>query len=107
MVYNHRKVRLIESNAKCRHLKKFTFEGTWRQVFFLSEALYPPRFCLGWSSNFVGSESGQIQSVKTPAEDGLQHIATPLPTPLPATHCLYKLYFDMHWEGGKVNQREG
>jgi hypothetical protein len=30
----------------------------------LSEALSPPRFCLGWSSNFVGSESDQIQSVK-------------------------------------------
>jgi hypothetical protein len=28
-------------------------------------------FCLGWSSNFVGSESGQIQSV-TSAEYGLQ-----------------------------------
>ncbi len=25
----------------------------------LSEALSPPWFCLGWSSSFVGSESGQ------------------------------------------------
>ncbi len=28
-----RKIRLIESNAKCGHLKKLTCEGTFRQVF--------------------------------------------------------------------------
>ncbi len=28
-----RKIRLIEGNAKCRHLKKLTFKGTLRQVF--------------------------------------------------------------------------
>ncbi len=44
-------------------------------------------FCLGWSSNFVGSESGQIQSVKL-----LTRLNTP--QPLPATHGLYMLYFD-------------
>jgi hypothetical protein len=32
-----RKIRLIESNAKCRYLKKWTCEGTLRQVFYLSE----------------------------------------------------------------------
>ncbi len=32
---------------------------------YLSEALQPLLgFCLGWCSNFVGSESGRIQSVK-------------------------------------------
>jgi hypothetical protein len=31
---------------------------------YLSEAPSPPRFFLEWSSNFVGSESWQIQSVK-------------------------------------------
>jgi hypothetical protein len=47
---------------------------------------------LGWSSNFVGSESGQIQSVKL-----LQNMVsntTQHPQPLPATHRLYILYFD-------------
>jgi hypothetical protein len=34
------KIRLIESHAKCRYLKKLTFKGTLRQVFHLSEA--PP-----------------------------------------------------------------
>jgi hypothetical protein len=28
-----RKVRLIESNAKCRYLKKLTCKETWQQVF--------------------------------------------------------------------------
>ena len=31
--YTRRKIRLIESNAKCRHLKKFTCKRTLRQVF--------------------------------------------------------------------------
>ncbi len=38
-----RKIRLIESNAKCHYLKKFTCKGTLRQVFYLSEA--PPLLC--------------------------------------------------------------
>ncbi len=38
---NRRKIRLIESNAKCRYLKKFTCKWTLRQVFYLSEALSP------------------------------------------------------------------
>ncbi len=37
-----RKIRLIESNAKYRYLKKFTCKGTLRQVFYLSEAPSPP-----------------------------------------------------------------
>jgi hypothetical protein len=38
----HKKIRLIESNAKCRYLKKLTYKGTLRQVFYLSEAPSPP-----------------------------------------------------------------
>ena len=52
-----RKIRLIESNAKCRHLQKLTCRGTLRQLLICLRPL-----CLGWSSNFVGS--GQIQSIK-------------------------------------------
>ncbi len=46
----------------------------------------PFRFFFWWFSNFVGSESGQIQSVKL-----LQKMVSGLnnPQPLPATHCLY------------------
>jgi hypothetical protein len=32
-------IRLIEINAKCRYLKKFTCKETLRQVFYLPEAL--------------------------------------------------------------------
>jgi hypothetical protein len=58
---NYRKIRLIESNAKCRHLKKVTWKGTLRQLFI---CLRPPPL-LGWWSNFVGSEFGQIKSVNS------------------------------------------
>jgi hypothetical protein len=61
---NLRKIRLIEDNAICRHLNKLTCKGTLWQVFIY---LVPSRlldFILGWPSNFVGSESCQIQSVK-------------------------------------------
>ncbi len=40
--YTRRKIRLVESNAKCRYLKKLTCKGTSRQVFNLSEAPSPP-----------------------------------------------------------------
>jgi hypothetical protein len=45
---------------------------------YLSDASSPPRFCLGRSSNFLGSESGQIQ---TAAEYGLQQDSAPPPPP--------------------------
>ncbi len=37
-----RKIRRIECNAKFRYLKTLTWEGTLRQVFYLSEAPSPP-----------------------------------------------------------------
>jgi hypothetical protein len=39
---DRRQIKLIESNVKCRYLKKFTSKGTLRQVFYLSEPLRPP-----------------------------------------------------------------
>ncbi len=54
----------VDTKANCRHLKKLPCKGTLRQVFI---CLRPPSllgFCLGWCSNFVGSESGQKQSVR-------------------------------------------
>ncbi len=53
------------------------------------------------SSNFVGTESGQIQSVKllqTVVSNRTQYL-------LPSTHCLYMQYFDTG-RGEKMNQRE-
>jgi hypothetical protein len=102
-----RKIRLKESNAKCRHLKKLTCKGSLKQVFI---CLRPPLllgFCFGWSSNFVGSESGQIQSIKL-----LQKIVsnrTPYPPPL--KHCILINSTVIHPKkgvgGGRVEQREG
>jgi hypothetical protein len=31
----------------------------------------------------------------------------PPPHPLPATHCMYIMYFDFGKGGGEVNKREG
>ena len=60
---------------------------------YLSEA--PPPLlgvCVGWSSNFVGSESGQIQSDKIMQK--MFSNMTQHPHPIPAKHCLHILYFD-------------
>jgi hypothetical protein len=60
---NWTKIRLIEGNAKCDHLKKWDLERDFVAAIYLSEAPSPPRFLSGgWSSNFVGSEFGQIHS---------------------------------------------
>jgi hypothetical protein len=69
--------------------KKITCKGTLRLVFI---CLSPPSllgFCLGWFKNFVGTESGQIQSVKL-----LQNMVSNRikdPPPPPSQHCLYIL----------------
>jgi hypothetical protein len=53
---------------------------------YLSEALSLLGFCLGWSSNFVGSESGQILSVKLP--QNMVSNKTQLHHPLPLSHTM-------------------
>ncbi len=103
------KIRLIESNAKCRHLQKFTCKGDLSQVFF---CLRPPPllgFCLGWSSNFGGSEPGQLQSVKllqnTVQYGGMVSNRIRHPPPPPShTMSVYRiLYFDTRGGGVGVN----
>jgi hypothetical protein len=77
----------IDTKAKCRHLKILSCKGTLRLVIIcLRPHTLAPRFLFGWSSNFFGSESGQIQyRVLTPGEYGLQqdsdkHAEVPLQT---------------------------
>jgi hypothetical protein len=94
-------IRLIESNTKCRYLKKITCKGTLRQVFI---CLRPPPllgFWLGCYSNFEGSESGQKQSVKL-----LQNMVS---NTSPPSHTLYIMYFYFGERGGvgEAYQREG
>jgi hypothetical protein len=43
MAWESRKIGLIESNVKCRYLKKLTCKETLRQEFYLFEALSPPK----------------------------------------------------------------
>ncbi len=42
-----RKIRLIESNAKCRYLKINLYWGDFAACFYLYEAPSPPRFLYG------------------------------------------------------------
>ncbi len=81
------------------------------QVFICLRPPPPLGFCLRSSSNFVGSESGQKQSIKPPAEYMVSiHSSTQLNPPPPV--CMYILYF-FFGKGGRgggvveVNQREG
>jgi hypothetical protein len=55
-----RKIILIESYAKSRRLKNLAVKGPCGRC--LSVLRPPPLLgnCLGWSSNFVGSEPGHI-----------------------------------------------
>jgi hypothetical protein len=61
--------------------------------------------CLGWCSNFVGSESGQKQSVQllqNMVYTTIQH--PPIPPP-PQSHTLSVYTVHLVWGGG--GQREG
>jgi hypothetical protein len=101
---SRRKIILKEGNAKRCHLKKLTCKKwTLRQV---SEVPSSLRICLGWSSNFVGSESGQIQSVKL-LQNGYGLQQNPIPPFLPYTLYAYIQYTYTHSGGGELNQREG
>jgi hypothetical protein len=63
-----RKIRLIEGNEKCRHLKKFTSKGTLRQVFICLRPRTPiPRladwfiYCIQYTySHREGGRGGRV-----------------------------------------------
>ncbi len=63
----------------------------------------PPRFLFGVTSNFVGSECGQIQSVKLP--QNMVSNRTPHPPPLSQSHTAC-IYCTLTQGRGEVNQRE-
>ncbi len=63
LLYTTHKVKLIEGNVICRHLKTVTWKRTLLQL-FICQKPHLLDFCLGgWSSNFVGPESRQIHMV--------------------------------------------
>jgi hypothetical protein len=68
--------------------------------------VFTGNFCLGWCGNFVGSESGQKQSVKLLRN--MVDNTTQYP-PQTATHCLYipYVYFGKGSGGGQREGRKG
>jgi hypothetical protein len=78
--------------------QKLTCKGTLRQMFIFKRPPSPLGFCLGWKTNFVGSESGLQNMVSNTT----QH-------PLPLSSHTLSVYTELLlWEGGcEVNQREG
>jgi hypothetical protein len=66
-------------------------------------------FCLRWCSNFVGSESGQKQSVKllqNMVYNTTQHPLTPPHPPQSHSFCMYCMFTLGRGKGGG-GQREG
>ncbi len=91
-------------------LQKMVGKGTLRKVFICLRPLPSKVFVWGGLAPFEGSESGQKQSVKFLQNMVSNTTQQPPPShPLPATHCLYILYFDFKKGGGagEENQREG
>ncbi len=89
-------INYINSRAKFCHLKK-PIKELFRQVFI---CLRPPPllgFCLVWSSNFVDSDFGQIQSVKLLQNMVSNRTQHTLPSP---SHTLSVYTVFWHWEGG-------
>jgi hypothetical protein len=58
----------------------------------------------GASTNFAGSESGQIQRVKNLQNMVFNSTGLNIPPPLPATHCLNILYLHTGKGGRRVEK---
>jgi hypothetical protein len=89
-------IRLIEGNAKSPRLKS-NLEKDFAAAFYLSQAPSPQAFFFGWSSSFVDTESGPIQSVivlQYMVSNTTQHPPSP-------PHTLY-IYLDPRGGGGGV-----
>jgi hypothetical protein len=95
----HGLINYTKTKAKHHHINYLPFKD-FAAGFYLSEAPSSPRFQFGVVSDFVGSESGQIQSVKTPAKYVPQHTVTPYLSYPPYTFYTYVHYTYSHREGG-------
>jgi hypothetical protein len=93
---DRRNIRLIEGNAKCRHLKDWPVKGLCGRCLSVWGP-FPPRFSFGVVKQFyyIGSESGQKQSVKL-----LQNMVSNTPPP-PLSHTLTVYSVLWLWEGGE------
>jgi hypothetical protein len=92
---------LTKYQSKMSSSKKIHYWGDFEAVVYLSEALSHVGFCLRWSNNCVGSEFGQIQSVKLQNMVSITGInPNPPPTPLSNTLTVYTVL--RHRERGRV-----
>jgi len=82
-------INYVDTKVKCRNLKKLASSPT----LFICLSPHPLLgYCLGWSTNFVGSESGQIQSVKL--QQNTVWSSTGINTPTNSqTHTVF-IYFE-------------
>ncbi len=74
-------------------------EGTLKTP--IPNVVFTGHFCLGWWSNFAGSESGQKQSLKH--LQNMVHSTFQHPPPPPHSHTLS--VYTVHWEGGGGGRR--
>jgi hypothetical protein len=87
--------------------KKLTCKETLRLVFI---CLRPPPlsgFCLGWSSNFVGSEYGQIPSLNFKLLQNMVNSTQHSPTLPSPSHTLsvYTVHGNKEGGGGELERR--
>ncbi len=92
-------MKLIEINAKCRHLKKWPGKRLWGSGL---SAWRPLVF--GVVEQFFRFRTWSDTECKTLAEYGLQHDSTP---PNPSQQHTVFIYCTWNREGGSSNQREG
>jgi hypothetical protein len=79
--------------------EKFTCKGTLRQVLIcLRPSTLLGFCCLGWYSNFVGSETGQINSAKL-LQNMVSNRTQHPPSPPSHTLCVYSVL--LYREGGE------
>ncbi len=103
---NHGPTNYKDTKAKWRHLKKLTCKRTLRQMLIY---LRPPPllgFCLGLSSTFVRSESGQLQTVKLLQNMVSNRTQHPLPPLTSHTHRKYIPYCTLTQGRGRAGRVE-
>ncbi len=100
-VYPRRKIRQIESNAKCRHPKKLTCKGTLWLVFI---CLRPPpllSFCLGGLAILLVLILGRYRVLNSCR---ICMVSNKIPYP-PTPYTLYSVYSNTVY--GTYSHREG
>jgi hypothetical protein len=89
-----RKIRLIESNAKCRYLKNRPVKGLWGRCFICLPILPPPPYTLysiRVNSILIQTGKGGVELTREKVRGAVVHNRPKIPTWLTASP-VYKLY---------------